>query len=196
MEQYLRKLYYGVDSPTAFTSMTNLWRQIKLDKKDKEITKDKLKQWLEEQYTYSLHKPYKKPSLYRKTITSGVDDQWQADLVEMREFSEFNDDYNYLLCIVDCFSKFGWSQALKTKTGVEVEKAFDSIFNKGRTPRKLQFDEGKEFYNKQVETLLKEKTLNFSVHMHGRKRALLNDLIGRLNLECGNISQLMRLENG
>jgi hypothetical protein len=91
-EQYLRKLYYGIDSPAAFTSMTNLWRQIKLDKKD--VSREDLKKWLQEQYVYSLHKPYKKPALYRKTIVSGVDDQWQADLVEMREFSDSNDGYN------------------------------------------------------------------------------------------------------
>ena len=72
-ELYLRNLYYGIDSPTAYTSLTNLWRQIKLDKKTNEITRDALKQWLEEQYTYSLHKPYRKPLQYRKTMTSGVD---------------------------------------------------------------------------------------------------------------------------
>ena len=82
-EQYLRKLYYGIDSPTAYTGESILWRQIKLDKKNKELTREDLKKWLQEQYTYSLHKPYKKPSIYRKTMTSGVDDQWQADLVEM-----------------------------------------------------------------------------------------------------------------
>jgi len=39
-ELYLRKLYYGVDSPIAYTSEANLWRQIKSDKKQDEITRD------------------------------------------------------------------------------------------------------------------------------------------------------------
>lgn len=165
MEQYLRNLYYNIDSPTSFTSESNLWRKIKEDKKDKEITRELLKKWLEEQYTYSLHRPYKKPYVYRKTICAGVDDQWQADLVEMREFSDSNDGYNYLLCVIDCFSKYAWVENLKTKTGVETAKAFGKIFEFGREPTNLQFDEGKEFYNKQVESLLKEKDINyFSTH--------------------------------
>ena len=171
-EQYLRKLYYGIDSPTAYTGESILWRQIKLDKKNKELTREDLKKWLQEQYTYSLHKPYKKPSIYRKTMTSGVDDQWQADLVEMREFSDSNNGYNYLLCTLDCFSKFAWCEPLKTKTGTEVRGAFDSIFNKGRTPSKLQFDEGREFYNSQTESLFQDRNIEyFSTHA-GQKASL------------------------
>ena len=96
-ELYLRKLYYGVDSPIAYTSEANLWRQIKSDKRQDEITRDLLKNWLSEQYTYTLHKMFKKPSAYRKTMVKTIDNQWQADLVEMREFSKSNDDYNYML---------------------------------------------------------------------------------------------------
>ena len=55
-ELYLRKLYYDVDSPIAYTSEANLWRQIKLDNKQDKITRDVLKNWLNEQYTYTLHK--------------------------------------------------------------------------------------------------------------------------------------------
>ncbi len=31
-EQYLRHLYYDPDSPVAFSSIANIWRQIKKDK--------------------------------------------------------------------------------------------------------------------------------------------------------------------
>ena len=139
MEQYLRNLYYDLESPTSYTSLTNLWRKIKEDKKETEISKDQLKTWLQEQYTYSLHKPYKKPKIYRKTITHGIDDMWQADLVEMREFADSNDGYVYLLCVIDCFSKYAWVEPLKTKTGSEVAQVFERIFEKGRLPKLLQF---------------------------------------------------------
>jgi len=115
MEQYLRKLYYDLNTAVSYTSLSALWKKVKQDKKDKEISKDDLGQWLKQQYTYLLHKPYKKPREYRKTMVPGIDVQWQADLVEMREFSDFNDGYNYLLCVTDCYSKFAWCQKLKTK---------------------------------------------------------------------------------
>ena len=105
-------------------------------------------------------------------MVSGIDDQWQADLVEMREFSDSNNGFNYLLCVIDCFSKFAFCEPLKTKTGAEVKQAFESIFNLGRAPSKLQFDEGKEFYNKQVEPLLKERNIEFFSTHAGQKASI------------------------
>jgi hypothetical protein len=162
MEQYLRGLYYGLDSPVAYTSFTALWRQIENDKKDKEITKDKLTKWLNEQYTYSLHRPYRRPSVYRKVMTPGIDDVWQADLVEMREFADSNEGFNYLLCVIDCYSKYAWVQPLKTKTGLETSTAFEKIFEQSsRRPINIHFDEGKEFYNERVKTILEKRNINY-----------------------------------
>jgi len=48
---------------------------------------------------------------------------------------------------------------LKTKTGQETAKAFEQIFNEGRTPNKLQFDMDKEFYNEKVISLLTERDI-------------------------------------
>ena len=83
-EQYLRKLYYDLDSNTSYTSESQLWKQIKRDKK--EITKQDLNNWIAEQNTVTLHKQYNKPRIYRKTRVNGIDEQWQVDLVEMRVF--------------------------------------------------------------------------------------------------------------
>ena len=161
MEQYLRQLYYDLNSPVAYTSVQNLWNKIKSDGKQKEISHEKLRNWIDEQYTYTLHKQYKKPPIYRKTMVKTVDDQWQADLVEMREFSKINNGYNYLLTVIDCFSKYAWTEPLKTKTGVETASAFQMIFKEGRKPLKIQFDEGKEFYNKNVKELFENNGITF-----------------------------------
>lgn len=177
-EQYLRSLYYGIDSPTAYTGKTGLWRKIKQDGKEKEISCDDLQKWLEEQYVYTLHKPYKKPTAYRKTIVSGVDSQWQADLVEMREFSDSNEGYNYLLCVIDCFSKYAWVEPMRTKTGAETSECFEKIFVKGRIPIKIQFDEGKEFYNESVKSLLKEREIEY-FSTHGGQKASIVERFNR-----------------
>jgi hypothetical protein len=46
------------------------------------------------------HKPYKKPSVFRKTMTSGIDDQWQADLVEMRDIVLVDHGRGHLVSII------------------------------------------------------------------------------------------------
>ena len=79
MEEYLRDLYYNSD--LAYSGSTKLWRRIKEDKK--KIKYKELKRWLEEQEVYTLHKPAIKKFPYRKVIVHGIDDQWQADIVEM-----------------------------------------------------------------------------------------------------------------
>ena len=48
---------------------------------------------------------------------------------------------------------------LKTKTGSEVGKVFDSIMNKNH-PKKLWVDQGSKFYNKTFDKLLKSKNKN------------------------------------
>jgi len=80
-----------------------------------------------------------------------------VDLIEMQVYSDYNDDVKYLLTIIDVFSKHGWMVPLKQKTGAAVAAAFQSIFNGGRTLKKLWVDKGKEFYNKDVKSLLESK---------------------------------------
>ena len=55
----------------------------------------------------------------------------------------------YLLTVIDIFSKFVWIISLKRKTEQEVANAFSRIL-KGRRPIKIWVDRGGEFYNKDV----------------------------------------------
>ena len=72
------------------------------DKRDKEITLEVLNKTAPRIVYLFTAQTIQRPSVYRKTMTSGVDEQWQADLVEMRNFSDSNEGYNYLLCVIDC----------------------------------------------------------------------------------------------
>ena len=89
----------------------------------------------------------------------GVDEIWSADLVEMGKFSEWNNDYKYLLMVIDVFSKYGWIKPLKDKKGLTVANAFNEIFKSGRVPKMLWTDKGREFYNSNVDKLLKSKEI-------------------------------------
>ena len=70
----------------------------------------------------------------------------------MQAFSKDNNEIKYLLNIIDIFSKFDWIVPLKRKTGQEVANAFSRIL-KERRPSKMWVDKGREFYNKDVQTL-------------------------------------------
>ena len=93
-----------------------------------------------------------------------MDDIWCSDLVDMQKLSKWNKGYKYLLMVLDLFSKYGWIVPLKTKTGLEVSKAFESIFKKAKgkaqsKPKKLWVDKGKEYYNKNMLDLLAKNNI-------------------------------------
>ena len=100
-----------------------------------------------------LHKPVTRKFKKRRVIAGGVDKIWAADLVDMKAFAEDNKGIKYLLTVLDVFSKYGWIVPLKTKTGAEVAKALKKIFEE-RKPEKLWVDKGKEFYNRDVKSLI------------------------------------------
>ena len=87
-----------------------------------------------------------------------MDDIWCSDLVDMQKLSKWNKGYKYLLMVLDLFSKYGWIVPLKSKTGLEVSKAFESIFKKSK-PKKLWVDKGKEYYHKNVLDLLAKNNI-------------------------------------
>ena len=92
-------------------------------------------------------------------MVSGPNETWSADLIDMREFSKDNKGYNYLLNVIDIFSKYSWSIPLKTKTGLDVTNAFETILTNKNFPKKLWVDQGSEFYNKTFDKLLKSKSI-------------------------------------
>ena len=107
------------------------------------------------QLAEELHRPVRKRFPKRYVFVRNVDDIYGADLVDMRALAKQNQNFRYILMVIDVFSKFGWAIPLKTKTGVVVSEALGRIFKKNRC-KKLWVDLGGEFYNKNVDKLLKK----------------------------------------
>ena len=60
--------------------------------------------WLEKQEAYTLHKPIRHKFKTRRVLVNGIDDQWQADLVDMQNLKDGG--YSYILTVIDVFSKY------------------------------------------------------------------------------------------
>ena len=108
-----------------------------------------------------LHAPARRNFPRRRVIVRGYDDLWQADIVEMRPYSSFNRGHHYILTVIDALSKYAWAVPLKSKGGSETSNAIAEIIRaSGRCPKNLQTDMGKEFYNADVQKLLKRRGIN------------------------------------
>ena len=87
----------------------------------------------------------------RKIITRFPFELFQADLIEYPKYKFQNNRYVYCLVVIDCFTKYVWVKPMKTKTGEETAKAFDSIFKDfDEHPVNLMTDSGLEFFNSKV----------------------------------------------
>ena len=53
--------------------------------------------WLESQSAYTFHKPARRRFKRSRVIVNGKDEEWQADLVDVKAFKKDNDGYGWCL---------------------------------------------------------------------------------------------------
>ncbi|XP_029673764.1 uncharacterized protein LOC115241932 [Formica exsecta] len=108
-----------------------------------------------------LHAPARKNFPRRRLIVRGYDDLWQADVVEMRPYARFNKGYNYILTVIDVLSKYAWAVPLMSKSGNEMSETMAKIIRDvGKCSKNLQTDRRKEFYNANIQKLVKKHSIN------------------------------------
>lgn len=152
----LGQTYYTPQRPGSFGGVSSLKRVTK-------IKDSVLKDWLSFQDAYTLHKPVQHRFVRRRIIVGGIDQQWQADLIDVQQLKKSNDGFAYLLTVIDVLSKYAWCLPLKNKTGPVLVEGFKHIFDQGRKPHKLQTDKGTEFLNKNFQKFLKQEGVDFIV---------------------------------
>ena len=95
-----------------------------------------------------LHKPIIKKFEKRKVYSQFKDNIWGVDLADMQSLSRKNKGIQYLLCVIDLYSKYAFVITLKDKKGISILNAFDKIIKQyNRKPNKIWVDQGGEFYN-------------------------------------------------
>lgn len=154
----LKKIYYSANNPGSLGGVMKLWNEAK--KHQPKLRIEDVKNWLSGEDTYTLFRKAKRKFPRLKILVDRLDEQWQADLMDMSWFSKENDDVKYLLVVVDVFSRFAWVECLRNKNGRTVSAALRKIFSKGRKPEKLQTDQGKEFLNRFFRELMQEMKIN------------------------------------
>ena len=91
------------------------------------------------------------------------DETWSADLIDKSSLSKYNNNYKFILTVIDIFTKYAWAIPLKNKSGLSITNGFKLVLgenpqggSESREPEKLWVDRGSEFYNKTFKSLLKE----------------------------------------
>ena len=81
LDNLLYKIYYTPSNQGSFCGAANLWRAVKESGFEK-VPFETIKKWLEKQDTYTLHAPARKRFVRNRVEVRGVDEIWEADLVD------------------------------------------------------------------------------------------------------------------
>ena len=96
----------------------------------------------------------------RNVVVPTVFHTVMADLIDYKKYLWHNRPYRYILVVIDAFSRYAWTRALKTKTAVESADALNSILDEmPHKPRFFASDQGNEFtiLNDSLRKILIEK---------------------------------------
>jgi transposase InsO family protein len=170
-ELVLEKIYKSPGEAGAFSSISKLHHILR--KKKYVVSRNDIKKWVQNQYTYSIHRFKQKTFPRNPIVASYIDDNWQADLLFLPELRNYNDRKYIILVCIDVISRHAWGECLRSKHGKSVVNAFKKIVEKsGRKPNKLQTDEGTEFHNKDFKKFLSEHKIRLYSTFSDKKAAI------------------------
>ena len=149
-EHYLHHMYFDPRHPASFKGANKLYHAVKEDGQYR-LPLSKIHTWVQNQGSFSLHKPICREFKRLRVIVGGLHDQYDADLADMQKLKEKNDGVIFLLIIIDVFSHHLWVEPLLNKTEESVIEAFRCIFQRTLKPCQLQTDRGGEFKGQKVE---------------------------------------------
>lgn len=156
---YLRELYYTPGKPGAYAGPEKLYQAVKQEGKYK-IGRQRIRQFLNNEDSYSLYKPNRKTFPRSKVIVNTIDSMRDGDLADVSNIASHNDGYKFLLVLIDIFSRYLFIVPLKNKHHQNIVDGLKLVFQKRRKPNTLRTDKGSEFKNRWVKAYLKKEGIH------------------------------------
>ena len=162
--------YINPEIPGAFSGLSGF-------KKNNNFSDKKIENELFKTRVFTQHVIPRRTFKRRRVIVPEIDDTWQADLVDVQKLKYQNKHFNYILTVIDCFSKYAWAIPIKSKSANDTFDAIKKIIEESnRTPKKLHVDEGNEFSGK-FKSYLESK----NVIMYATESELKASIVERFN---------------
>lgn len=155
----LAKIYYDPSHHGSFSSVNRLWEAA-----GKKIPKKVVTEWLMGQDTFTKHKARRIKFRRNCYLLNNIDQLWESDLIVMpTEYAQHNDGVKYILVVIDCFSKFLFTEPLKRKTTEAIIAGFKKIFARTtRRPDRLATDNGGEYDSIKFRQFMKSHDVTFN----------------------------------
>ena len=146
----LENLYYSPN--TQYTSIKSLYSAVK----NKGITNNEVRDFIQNQESSQLFKKAVRIKHYCPIVAKYKFEILQADIADMSNIATANRNYNYLLVVVDVFSRFAFVIPLKNKRADTITEAITEII-KETEPKTITTDLGSEFISNSFRKLLERQ---------------------------------------
>ena len=149
----IREAYYNPEY--GLTGIEDLYNKLK----SQGITKTQIKNFLNKQESYQLHKKPRRIHHYFPVHSSHPNELMQIDLADFSDISGSNNGVKYLLSCIDVFSRKGYMIPLHNKNTSTIIAAMKELF-KHVIPENIMSDRGSEFISREFKTLMKNNNVN------------------------------------
>lgn len=78
--------------------------------------------------------------------------------------------FKYILCVIDCFTKFAWGIPVKSKNTTKITNTMAKILI-NHSPKLSKLDIEKKFYNKTFDTLMTKYNIK-NIHYIARQKRI------------------------
>ena len=162
-------LYYDKNSPVQYSSKSKILQYLRNELKKERISRNEYKKAVNDvvklgkkiELGTHLQHHKRKINQFHYSLYSNKDQLFQMDLMDLSSYSNYNHGYKWVLFFINAQTKFLRIRLMKNKSGKEVARSLSSIFDGMQDILKninyrilIQCDNGKEFYNKDVENVL------------------------------------------
>lgn len=154
----LHDIYYSLASPACYSGVSNVLREAR--RRLPNLSRPQVEDWLSRQRTYTLYRHSVRRFPRLRTVPTGLNTDWQADLNDLQRLAPHNDGFRYALLCIDVLSRKLYVEPVKRKEARYMKPAFNAVFERaGVTPWKLYTDSGLEFESAQMRTYFKERNI-------------------------------------
>ena len=179
----IKKAYLNISEAGGFSSASKLFKALHSKPENGDINKSDVQKWLQGVESYTMNKfsrRHTKATRGNKVPADKIGFMWDCDLMFMTNNSESNNGFKYILIVIDIFSKYLYTEPLKTKNGTEMVQAFRKILKNTNPPEHLRTDGGSEFRSVTISKLYRELNIEHYVTQSEHKAYFAERVIGTL----------------
>lgn len=155
MEEDTLQNYTTPAHPTAFSGIGNVGKYYRLGP-------ERTRHLLSRVYSYPIHRSYRRPKVRNPYFIYAKRSQLQIDLIDMQALAKQNDNYKYIICIIDTFTRKLWVRAVRSRHAQGVTAAVREILvTMDRLPDSILADRGTEMKNRYFQRMLADLNIRF-----------------------------------